>query len=586
MVKLKGETLEKNITRLILLSIVLTITMVALASSASAAEEHLVNTGNGITVDGVYSDWNTDDGSPDYFAPMYEGWNQDPNKEHPILSDLYLRYDCEHDIMYVLVLNRQEDGQYIEANNGNEAWIKISGDNTNQATEVVLGDGTKGNFAWVTDNGKNIGYEASFQVKETDKPVTYIAAHIQVNYKGTLDTTSGTLLKFIPITIVCGPDLSSTLDVTKTVETSYTRTHNWGGITKTVHTDKGFMEYGDSKVWLYTDGSGNENAYWTGTVDYEGYTDSDFTVSGEITILNSGQNSVTINSISDLLGDEKISIQATGVNLPYTLPAGQTLTCEYSYSSPTVKPEGSNLVTVTTADDKQFSCSVPIIWNDPTTEVNKDIIVHDISTNSFSNVVTETDYPVSAPLDLMPQTLVAMQYQQFFAWTDFLPGDYTIHNTASIVGTEKSAEETVRVNVQGYVYETAYAKGDNPTCFTPTFTNWGWTNKITTPGTYTMDLWAGAAQCATSKGTNVGTVTVVYSNDGYVTVTYNVAAPYTNEETHVYAGYDMFPKDSKGKLTVAPGAYSNHSPFTDLSKPIYVITHAKVGIPDPAFGPK
>jgi hypothetical protein len=76
----------------------------------------------------------------------------------------------------------------------------------------------------------------------------------------------------------------------------------------------------------------------------------------------------------------------------------------------------------------------------------------------------------------------------------------------------------------------------------------------------------------------------VYGDDGYVTVMYNVEAPYLLKETHVYAGYDMFPKDKRGKFTVAPGAYTNASPF-DGSE-VYVIAHAVVGIPDPNFGPE
>ncbi len=133
------------------------------------------------------------------------------------------------------------------------------------------------------------------------------------------------------------------------------------------------------------------------------------------------------------------------------------------------------------------------------------------------------------------------------------------------------------------MYETAYAKGDGATCFIPTFKNWGWTNLIS-PGTYEMDLWAGAAQCDTSKGTLVGSVTVTYGSDGYVTADYNVGTPYILEETHVYAGYEMFPMDKKGNPTVAPGAYSNASPFD--GRDVYVIAHAVVGIPDPNFGPE
>jgi hypothetical protein len=179
-------------------------------------------------------------------------------------------------------------------------------------------------------------------------------------------------------------------------------------------------------------------------------------------------------------------------------------------------------------------------------------------------------------------------YTKDFAWADYGAdncGDFTYENTATIVETGQSASATLKVNVQCYIYETAYAKGDSAICFIPTFSQWGWTNPIT-PGIYEWELWAGAAQCDTSKGTLVGSVTVVYDNDGYVTVTYNVAAPYILKETHVYAGTTMFPKVKVGKkwvTTVAPGQYTNNSPF--LGGPVYVIAHAVVGIPDPNFGP-
>ena len=85
--------------------------------------------------------------------------------------------------------------------------------------------------------------------------------------------------------------------------------------------------------------------------------------------------------------------------------------------------------------------------------------------------------------------------------------------------------------------------------------------------------------CNTSKGTLVGTVTVTYNTSGFVAVYYNVAAPYSISETHVYAGYTKFQKFGN-TFTVSPGQYTNIGPF---SGPIYVIAHAKVGLPDPNF---
>ncbi|MDI9619275.1 MAG: hypothetical protein QFX33_00420 [Candidatus Nezhaarchaeota archaeon] len=137
-----------------------------------------------------------------------------------------------------------------------------------------------------------------------------------------------------------------------------------------------------------------------------------------------------------------------------------------------------------------------------------------------------------------------------------------------------------------YCYETAYGKGAGAVAFTPRFSNWGWTNYVPGYGEYTFELWAGAAQCDTSKGIMVGTVTVTYG-PGSLNVAFHVNSPYVlsnelgEEETHVYAGSSMFPTITvKGtlKATVAPGQYRVCT--SDLNgNPIYVILHAVVGIP-------
>lgn len=682
MKKLKSEILETNITKLILLSMALTITMVAVISSASAAAPE-PNYGSGITVDGSYSDW---DLTNDYFADMIRAGGQ--GGQTTVESKLYLRYDCTNQVMYALVL--VEPGvKAIES--ADDAWIAIDEDESDGASSSNKVTFTQ--FSWVYEAGVPIGYEASFSLPledQTDKTgIYYIFAHIQVDDGGSqtsatdrdgtlleiscpglsnvasigdfvwedlnrngiqdsgemriqgvtvnLYTCDGTLIAstttdssglylfsdLMPgsyyVEFVLPPEyafspldqgsddekdsdadtatgkttctelvseeqdltwdagmykLVEELTVSKTAETSYIRTHNWD-IDKFVTTENGYMEDGVPKIWLYTDGAGDEQATWTVDVTYGGSVDSDFDVSGVITIENTGDLPATITSIEDVLGETGIPVTVSGIELPYTLPAGETLELSYSKAVDSMI-DGSNDVTVTTERDN-YEASAEIIWSEtPTTENYKTINVEDIS-DLFGEQTLGT---VTAPDNAQ------FTYSKDFAWADYgkdAGGDYVYNNEATIVETEQSDVATLKVNVQSYMYETAYAKGEGAECFIPTFTNWGWTNLIS-PGTYEMDLWAGAAQCDTSKGTNVGTVTVVYGSDGYVTVTYNVGAPYLLEETHVYAGYDMFPTDKKGKPTVAPGAYSNGSPFN--GDPVYVIAHSVVGIPDPNFGPE
>ena len=367
------------------------------------------------------------------------------------------------------------------------------------------------------------------------------------------------------------------LTVNKTAVTSFTREHFWD-IDKEVETEKGYELDDVAKIWLYIDGSGDETATWAVDVTYEGFEDSDFNVSGEITIMNTGTLDAVITAVEDVLGGEVIDVDFGKVEFPYTLEVGETLTGTYD-EDVDEKIEGKNEVTVYTevnTDDGYFA-DADIEWGDPDVETNETVTIVDDS-DLFYEVVTLGS--VTADNDAQ------FTYTYDFAYEDYDEcGSFQYDNTATIVETGQSASATLKVNVQCYLYDTAYAKGDDAICFIPTFRNWGWTNPIL-PGEYEWDLWAGAAQCDTDKGELVGSVEVEYDEDGYLTVTFNVDDEYDLKETHVYAGEDKFPQQQRGRRTVdtvAPGQYYNDSPF-DGSE-VYVIAHAVVGLPDPDFGP-
>jgi hypothetical protein len=352
------------------------------------------------------------------------------------------------------------------------------------------------------------------------------------------------------------------LTIDKTADTSFTREHFWD-IFKSVDPEA---------VYLYIDGSGDQTVTWTVDVTYEGYVDSAFNVSGEITIENTGTLDAVITSVDDVLAGNEIDVDC-GVEFPYALPVGDTLTCTYSEDG---YVEGTNVVTVTTERDT-YGDTAAIVWGAPTTEINATVTVKDLS-DLFGEVELGT---ATAPNDAQ------FTYDKEFAWADYGAdncGDFTYDNTATIFETGQTADATLNVYVQCYVYETAYGKGDSAICFIPDFKNWGWTNPVTKNSTETFELWAAAGQCDTGKGTLVGTVTVAYY-DKTVVVTYNVDAPYSLKETHVYAGLDKYPKITQGKrsvFTVAPGQYTNPGNFKG---DVYVIAHAVVGLPDPNFGP-
>lgn len=126
------------------------------------------------------------------------------------------------------------------------------------------------------------------------------------------------------------------------------------------------------------------------------------------------------------------------------------------------------------------------------------------------------------------------------------------------------------------------------------FNRWGWTiGPLAANGSYTFDLYAGAGRCDVSKGTYVGTVTVIYF-DGTAKVTYTTSGKnpttgvaYNMVEAQLYVGREILPRDVIGEFTVAPGQYpevagelnnvtSKEFTVTGLSGPVYLVAHATV----------
>lgn len=126
--------------------------------------------------------------------------------------------------------------------------------------------------------------------------------------------------------------------------------------------------------------------------------------------------------------------------------------------------------------------------------------------------------------------------------------------------------------------ETAFAKGTNVDSDSfcqgvdnTSFSRWGWTTQVNTSGSYNFDVWAGAGQCNTNKGTLVGTANVSFSG-GVIDVNYSIEPGYVIEEEHVYAGSTPFPENN-GEYTVAPGQYYEEP---GLDGDVWVILHTVV----------
>jgi len=467
-------------------------------------------------------------------------------------------------------------------------WIFATDGGSVATTPTLTINGTMYDHAYKPASGDNdYGYPGAWQiVTPYIDPSTITAA-----YKQDQTSTGSAFANFTVNTVgngtwvltishgCAGPTEYEHLTVTKTVKTSFTRNYKWS-IDKKVENGDGYPE-----IWLYIPGQGDFKpstgiATWTVDVTYEGYDDSNYKVSGEITIENDGTLAAAITYVDDLIHGSNVDIlfPADCGDFTGTLDAGATVTCTYSYPDYIT---GDNEAIVITERDR-YSDTEPIVWGVPTTEVNKTVKVVDTSVDYVLGTLDAENYEEGGGH--------SFQYIRLFDWADYGQencGEHTYVNTARVISGDKILDEasaTLKVNVQCYIYDTTYAKGNEPTCFIPTFDQWGWTNYITPIYTGTWDLWAGAAMCNTSRGYLVGTVTVVYDGSS-VTVTYNVDPYYTVFQEHVYAGSGMFPKMKVGKKwvdTVAPGQYYIED---SLSSDIYVIAHAKIGYPDPNFGP-
>ncbi|HZD22241.1 MAG TPA: hypothetical protein VE569_02395, partial [Acidimicrobiia bacterium] len=112
------------------------------------------------------------------------------------------------------------------------------------------------------------------------------------------------------------------LDVTKTADTTFTRTFGWT-IDKSV----------DPATWNLFDGD-TGTSEWTVDITKDEGTDSDWAVSGTITIENPSDRDATIDSVEDVIsGVSNVTVNC-GVTFPYLLEDGATLTCTYESSLP------------------------------------------------------------------------------------------------------------------------------------------------------------------------------------------------------------------------------------------------------------
>jgi len=205
------------------------------------------------------------------------------------------------------------------------------------------------------------------------------------------------------------------LSVSKTANTTFTRTFAWT-IDKSVNPE----------AWDLFDGDSGTSD-WTVAVTKDEGTDSNWAVSGTITIENPSDQDAVIESVEDAIsGVGAATVDCgVGVTFPYELDEGETLECTYS----STLPDGANRTNTATAtleSSQVFMGDADVIFGDPTTLVNDTVDVTDTNGMSWNDIADDDSFTY-------PETFEC----------DADEGTHT--NTATITQTGQSDDATVTV---------------------------------------------------------------------------------------------------------------------------------------------
>ena len=223
--------------------------------------------------------------------------------------------------------------------------------------------------------------------------------------------------------------------VTKTAQTSFKRSWQWS-IDKSVTPATWNMFKGDSGTSQYTV-----------AVQRTGSTDSDWAVSGQITIQNPAPFQANVTGVSDAITGGINAAVDCGAPLPILIQPGGSLVCSYTSALPNGTDRTNTATVTTTGAAAGGSGSAPVAFGAPTTQVNATIDVND--TNGSSWQFNDSG---------------SVQYTKTFA----CDGDEGTHdNTATIQQTGQSDSASVTVNC----YDLAVSKNAS----TSKTKTWSWT---------------------------------------------------------------------------------------------------------------
>jgi hypothetical protein len=240
---------------------------------------------------------------------------------------------------------------------------------------------------------------------------------------------SGTLTCFV---LPGTPQTAKDLTVSKTATPSFTKTYTWG-ITKSVAPP--------TKQTIAVGGTATFN--YTVEVTHDSGTDSNWMVTGKITVSNPNGFEDIVANVSDAINNGGICTVTGGTNV--TVPAGKSVTLDYSctYSSAPSPLAGTNTATATwdkatyfTPDGSATGTASADFSKATVTVNNGTITVVDDKTDPAHPVTLGTaSYTQTNPIDFT--------YVLSFSGKSGTCTDYT--NTATIKETSQTASQTVTV---------------------------------------------------------------------------------------------------------------------------------------------
>jgi len=189
---------KKNPTILIFLFVIV-LSCVSLAQQANPSQPaYAAELGSIHNIDGIYSEWNHSLLGLDYyfFAEMHQAAKSSKKVE----SNLYLRYDCTNNNLYILVLAYEQGMALVQ---GDDAFVKLG-----NSTKLVDGSSSNisnGYFAWINQSGTRAdGFEA--RVTLAEGTYSNFNVHLQVFDDGE-SQTSAVIERAIELIIDCDSSL-------------------------------------------------------------------------------------------------------------------------------------------------------------------------------------------------------------------------------------------------------------------------------------------------------------------------------------------------------------------------------------------